>query len=223
MGIAKYNINFDFFRNKNEYYWYFIGLIASDGYISDERVEIALNKKDAYMVEKIRDLICPTKPIYKKEKTNSVKFIIHNKIIAKELKLLLSMNSNNKHSELKFPNVPKKYMKDFIRGYIDGDGSISKTKGYKTVSGIKKVYNGVRLRILGNEDFLKTLIEHIRIEIPNKTYSILKRQNENVYEVTYNFSVAIAILHWLYDNNKICLARKEAKFKEFINIDKDIV
>ena len=45
MGIAKYKINFDFFKNKNEYYWYVLGLIASDGYISDDKVEIALNNK----------------------------------------------------------------------------------------------------------------------------------------------------------------------------------
>ena len=223
MGIAKYKINFDFFKNKNEYYWYVLGLIASDGYISDDKVEIALNNKDAYMIEKIRDMICPTKPVYIKEKTNSVKFIIHNKIIASEMKILLCMHSNKKHSEMIFPNVPKKYMKDFIRGYVDGDGTIGKTKGYQTVNGIRKVYIGIRLRILGNEKFLKSLIENIRKEIPNKTYSISKRKGENVFEVTYNFSIAIAILHWLYDNNKICLKRKESKFYELINIDKDIV
>lgn len=223
MGIAKYKVNYDFFKNKNEYYWYVIGLIASDGYVCDDKIEIALNKKDAYMIEKIRDMICPTKPVYIKEKTNSVKFTIHNKIIAKEIKQLFSMTSNKKHSEIKFPKVPKKYMKDFIRGYVDGDGSISKTKGYQTVNGIKKIYIGVRLRILGNEDFLKSLIENIRKEIPNKTYSISKRKGENVFEVTYNFSVATAILHWLYDNNKICLKRKESKFNELISIDKDIV
>ena len=58
MGIAiyKYKINFDFFNNKKEKYWYFIGFIASDGYISDNKIEIALNMKDEYMIKNFRDL-----------------------------------------------------------------------------------------------------------------------------------------------------------------------
>ena len=83
MGIAiyKYKINFDFFNNKKEKYWYFIGFIASDGYISDDKIEIALNMKDEYMIKNFRDLICPDKPVYYKPKTNSVRFTIHSKEI----------------------------------------------------------------------------------------------------------------------------------------------
>lgn len=219
MGIAryKYEINFDFFENKNSEYWYFLGFIASDGYISDDRIEICLNKKDAYMVENFRDMICPQKPVYIKPKTNSVKFTIHSKEIAKTFKEFFSLTTNNKHAEIKFPNIPNKYLKDFIRGYIDGDGSISKAKGKQIVNGEKRIYLGVRLRILGNYDFLKEMIELIRKEIPNKTYSIIKRKNENVYEVTYNFSVAEKILHWLYDDSNIYLKRKKDKFISLIN------
>ena len=61
------------------------------------------------------------------------------------------------------------------------------------------------------------MIELIRKEIPNKTYSIIKRKNENVYEVTYNFSVAEKILHWLYDDSNIYLKRKKDKFISLIN------
>ena len=219
MGIAiyKYKINFDFFNNKKEKYWYFIGFIASDGYISDDKIEIALNMKDEYMIKNFRDLICPDKPVYYKPKTNSVRFTIHNKKIAKELKKIFSLTSNKKHDEMKFPKVPKRYLKDFLRGYIDGDGSICKAKGYQVVNGNKKTYIGIRLRILGNYDFLKRMTELIRNEIPNKTFSISKRKNENVYEVTYNFSIAEAILHWIYDDNLICLKRKEEKFIYLLN------
>lgn len=219
MGIAKYKykINFDFFKNKNNEYWYFLGFIASDGYISDEKIEICLSNKDAYMVEKFRDMICPNKPIYIKQKTNATKFTIHSKEIAEEFKKIFSLTSNKKHAEMKFPKVPNKYLKDFIRGYVDGDGTIGKTKGQQIVNGEKRIYLGIRLRILGNYDFLKKMIELIRKEIPNKTYSISKRKNENVYEVTYNFSVAEKILHWLYDNSNIYLKRKKEKFILLIN------
>ena len=48
MGTPKYKINKKFFTNKNEEYWYFLGLISSDGYISDEKVELCLNEKDGF-------------------------------------------------------------------------------------------------------------------------------------------------------------------------------
>ena len=47
IGIAKYPINFEFFNKDSEEYWYFLGLVSSDGYVSDSNIEICLNKKDA--------------------------------------------------------------------------------------------------------------------------------------------------------------------------------
>lgn len=217
MGIAKYKINYNFFNEKEEEYWYFVGLIASDGYITDERIELGLNNKDKYILENLRDMICPGKPIYDKIQTNSSKFTIDNKKIAKDFKEIFKMKTNKKHSEMIFPNVPSIYMKDFIRGYVDGDGSIGRAKAYQTVNGNKVIYNGIRLRILGNEIFLSQMLECIRKEIPNNTKSISKRKGENVYEITFNFKTAENILHWLYDNNKLCLKRKEEKFKEIMN------
>ena len=81
----------------------------------------------------------------------------------------------------------------------------------------KKSYIESGFGRLGNDDFLKRMTELIRNEIPNKTFSISKRKNENVYEVTYNFSIAEAILHWIYDDNLICLKRKEEKFIYLLN------
>lgn len=86
------------------------------------------------------------------------------------------MNSNNKCIELRFPNIPKQYLKDFIRGYVDGDGTIGTTKGYQG----DKTYIGPCLRILGNKEFLKQMLEEIRPIIPNKTYAIQKKSSEKI-------------------------------------------
>ena len=46
IGTPKYIINFDFFNNDSEELWYFYGLLASDGYINDNVIELCLNNKD---------------------------------------------------------------------------------------------------------------------------------------------------------------------------------
>ena len=39
------------------------------------------------------------------------------------------MGIEGKRSNLTFPEVPKEYLSDFIRGYFDGGGSIMRLKG----------------------------------------------------------------------------------------------
>lgn len=209
MGVAKHKVNMDFFEKDSEALWYFLGLLASDGYIAD-RIELTLNNKDRYILEKLNDLIQPTKKVYHKKAVNASTLQIDNRIIAGKVKKIFSMETNKKHEELRFPDVPSLYIKDFIRGYIDGDGCIDRTKGYRA----DKVYIGPRLRILGNEWFLGDMLNHIRNFVPNKTYSMTKKGKENVFYVTYNFRIATAILKWVYDDNTICLKRKYEKYLE---------
>ena len=161
IGTPKYPINFEFFKTNTEEYWYFLGLVSSDGYISDNNIEICLNKKDEHILIKLRDIICPGKPLYYKKSTHAVKFTICSKQLCKELKEKLSMTTNNKHSEIRFPKVPNKYLKDYIRGLIDGDGCIDTTKSYYK----DNVYIGPRLRILSNRKFLIDMLEEMVLKM----------------------------------------------------------
>lgn len=128
--------------------------MAADGYITDDRIEIGINKNDSKIIEKFRDMIAPDKPIYEKINTNASCFSVSSRKHMKKFKKFFNMLSNKKHEEIEFPNnIPDVYIKDFIRGVIDGDGCIDTTKGYKG----DKVYIGPRLRILGNYKFLYEL------------------------------------------------------------------
>lgn len=216
MGVAKYPINYDFFDSDSEELWYFIGLVANDGYISDDRVELCLNNKDEHILAKLRDLICPDKPLYHKRSTHATKFTIHSRNVAARLKAVLSMQSNNKHCEMRLPFIPRQYAKDFVRGIIDGDGCIDTTKAYRD----GRVYIGPRLRILGGREFLTQLMELIRDFEPNNTRSVAKKGAENVWCITYNFRIAEAVLRWCYESNSICLFRKYNRFKEVSDMKK---
>ena len=212
MGTPKYKINKKFFTNKNEEYWYFLGLISSDGYISDEKVELCLDEKDEHILVTLRDLISPDKPIYDKPSTNAKKFVINSKEVAKMLKNELGMITNKKSLEITFPNVPNNMLRHYVRGLIDGDGCIDTTKGYRG----EKVYIGPRLRILGNKAFLLDMLKAIKVQVPNNTKAVSKKGNENVWYITYNFSTARNILNWCYENSHIYLLRKYNKYNEVI-------
>ena len=207
MGTHKYNYNWSFFEEDSEELYYFLGFVAADGYVSNNEIEIRLNEKDVYLLEKFRDLIVPDKPLYYKSRTNSYTLKISCKKYIKKFKNFYGMTTNKKHEEMTFPNIPEQYIKDFIRGYIDGDGCIDTTKAYQG----ENIYVGQRLRILGNYEFLNSLNAETKKVINHNTNTISQKGTENVYVITYNFKTANNILHWLYDDCTICLPRKQAK------------
>lgn len=192
--------------------YYFLGFVAADGYLTDNELEIGINEKDKYLLEHFVELIVPQKPLYYRPKTNSYTLKLNMKKLMPKLKSFYGMSSNNKHDELIFPSVPGEYVKDFIRGYVDGDGCIDTCKGYQK----NTIYIGPRLRILGNAIFLKGLNERIKDFIAHKTNRISPKGKENVFYLTYNFSTAAAILSWLYDDCSVCLTRKNQKYKEAV-------
>lgn len=207
VGTHKYNYNWNFFNEDSEELYYFLGFVAADGYLTENEIEIGINENDISLLEKFRDLIVPDKPLYYKEKTHSYTLKISCKSLMNDFKNFYGMVSNNKHCEMSFPKIPNDYVRHFIRGYVDGDGCIDTTKGYKK----EKIYIGKRLRILGNYNFLYSLNEKTKEIYNHKTNAISKKGKENVYVITYNFKTATNILHWLYDDCNICLPRKQAK------------
>ena len=205
-------IGWDFFEKDSEEMYYFLGFVAADGYVSDNEIEIGINEKDIALLGEFRDLIVPEKPLYHKGKTNSYTLKISCKNRIDKIKKFFSMKTNKKCYEILFPkSIPNEFVKDFIRGYIDGDGCIDATKGYRK----DKIYIGPRIRILGNEIFLTGMKDKIREFVPNNTNRVSPKGKENIFYLTYNFSIAKKILEWTYKNNKICLTRKYDKAKHF--------
>lgn len=215
MGVnvrnGKYNYNENYFRiidTSEKAYW--LGFLMADGYVSRygrHVLELTLKEDDRDHVEKLRDVIAPDKPLYDKTskvegKTyKSVRLQVSNKQIVEDLKYHGCLP--NKSKILDFPTtLPKEFMKDFIRGYFDGDGNIY----------IRPDKNVFRFSIMGTENFLKKLFEILDREISvsiTKLCSDTRSDSNNTYTVYKGgINQTGKFLRWIYEDAEIYLSRK---------------
>ena len=101
--------------------------------------------------------------------------------------------------------LSKEYWKDFIRGYFDGDGSIS-TAGP----------NAIRFQICSaTEDVLKKIIDFFEEnDIPRVNIQVTYRNKNPLYYFQYSSTSTRKIYNILYYDNCLCLPRKKKKFEE---------
>lgn len=212
----KYYHNDNYFHNidtEEKAYW--LGFIYADGYISKVRgykiVGITLSIDDKFHLEKFKKAIEATNPIKIYKQTSGYSNKEYCRLIINGENLFDDLLNHgvfeNKTLILEPPNIDKKFYKDFIRGYIDGDGCIAHTS----------TTDKYALKIVGVEkvlDFIKSFIE----EYTNiKIHRYYKRRPTDIVssiEVGGNNQVK-NILDIIYGNSQIYLDRK---YNRYINL-----
>lgn len=190
-----------------ELYYYLFGLISADGYLFEKKksIEISLYAND-YELLKLLSIL-----IYGKDNTlmdifnkgsSRIRFFIYNSYFYNDLKTFGLTQNKSSSLNIDLNQIPKEYFKDFLRGYIDGDGSF-----------IKKYKNSIYVWICGNKDTMYKLQEYI-----NKYYNItpnvyLVDKSKNVSFDFYRMAIqrtedAIKLIKILYNNSNIYLKRK---------------
>jgi DNA invertase Pin-like site-specific DNA recombinase len=179
---------------------YFLGFLYADGTNSSTRncARLQLADYDISVLEKFNACLGSNRPLYfrksKKENESDMYVLsINNKRISQQLYKLGVVD--RKTLILEFPKwLDKTLYNHFIRGYFDGDGSMSHN-----------------FQIAGTESFLQTLQEILMKEcILNKTK--LTRV-KNIYVMSYGGrQQLIRIKNYLYQNATIYLERKKVKF-----------
>jgi intein/homing endonuclease len=201
-----YNYNLNFFDEINEESSYFIGLLFADGSINKKgRVVLNLSKKDIEIIEIFRKKLKTNKPIFLVENTNSVSFSFQNKIISEQLNNFGLIP--NKSLILKFSEkIPNEFLKDYIRGYFDGDGCVSIIKRKNTSS--------LRVHFVGTYEMLEgiqnVLISKLNIT-KTKINQITKDKNTFQFEIRRKNDILL-FRDFIYYDNCICLSRKKEKF-----------
>jgi hypothetical protein len=134
---SKYLFDDGFFENiDSPEKAYILGWIASDGSIRHSGFTIKIHKKDLAILEILRYIICKELPI-NEYRENMVELTVNSQKMStdlcKWLKLPFTKDSSHKKSDIvQFPDLKTKKLKwHFLRGYVDGDGSVFTTKDSK--------------------------------------------------------------------------------------------
>ena len=205
------NTVFDTIDTEEKAYW--LGFMYADGYVSKngKTVELTLKGDDADHLKKFADFLHHKEGIkFNKSKCNGKEFsrcrlVLTNQHFNQALARLGCVP--NKSLILQFPNssifANSELIRHFVRGYIDGDGTI--TLGSTGYSGIY---------IIGTFEFL----EGIKAWYPNAFSSASHKDKRHPDSNTfYIFSVGKKAAEFgsiLYNNATIYLQRKYDKFIE---------
>lgn len=201
-NIAKFNDTFfDTIDSENKAYW--LGFLYADGALSssDYGIELSLQISDIQHLQKF---------------TTDLGFI-NKHLCQDDIRCRLCFRNKHLHSALTalgctpkksltltFPsstNVPDDFLYDFIRGYVDGDGSVMIGQNHKGE------YVKPRLSLLGTENFINGLLDRTnwrRMTIQHPS---------NAYAIEWNGKYVMEYLNQLYYDATIYLDRKYDKYK----------
>jgi DNA-binding transcriptional regulator WhiA len=210
----KYPIKEDFFdKIDSEEKAYVLGFLYADGYNNTKKYAVALSLKedDKIILQKINNLIQPTKPLFYVKMFNSGyensknqwRLTISNKHISKRL-VELGCEKAKTHN-ITFPTeeqVPQHLQRHFIRGYFDGDGYISNTP------------RSPKLSIMGTLDFLLEIQKLIKTNRPLKHRHKERDGNVRALELSGK-ELIIRFRDWMYKDSTIYLERKKERFFKF--------
>lgn len=205
----KYSLKHDYFeRIDTEDKAYFLGLMLTDGYNSNKGIQIGLQEKDGYLLEKFKECLEYTGPLQLRSKVRPTEQPV--KVLQLTSKKLSQDLTNlgciyKKTHFVYFPDIPEHLWNHLIRGAIDGDGSIYCGKD-----------GNYRVTMTGNILFLQRIKEILESKL-NICISlrIPSKHPKNIVTITcYSKHGIMKIRDYIYKDSTICLERKKIKFYE---------
>ena len=204
----KYQSDEKFFQSidsESKAYW--LGFIYADGYITGSSLGITLSEKDKNHLEKFSRSIGSTYPIHTYV-YSGYKDVLASRVIIKSNMLVDSLITHgcyyNKSLILRWPTtIPHDLMSHFVRGYMDGDGSIYISK--------IKYGSSFKLRFEGTKEFLEGLMDFFKINL-----TLQKRNHDNKNSFTLDIGgnkKVLEKLDILYRDATIFLDRKYERYK----------
>ena len=202
-------INEGFFSTWSDKMAYVLGLIITDGCMRWPKkgsIAISLNMNDKSLLEKVRKAMESIhKIVPSKHQKSLYLFGFGREQISKDL-FRLGVKPK-KSLTIKYPDIPDKYSRHFIRGVFDGDGSVC----FRPESHIL-----ITSFVSGSKEFIYKLEEKLqKLGMPKHT--IYKEERKNIfYSLKYGHRNSMKLFHLLYDkmDNNLYLERKYKRFAE---------
>lgn len=229
---SKLNENYFHIINTSEKA-YILGFMYADGTVYPKRAKLDLQIDDIHILEQIKREINIETPIrvYKDQKTwfynevgekitypkkDTARLWMHSSQISKDLSRHGCFQ--NKTYDLKFPNnevLPEILVRDFIRGYFDGDGSL-------TYSARKSNHDEslhFNMSFTGTYEIVSQIKNILNKDCCNFVGDIRSRRNNGVNNYTLTIcgnDILLKICEYMYDGCTIKLDRKYEKYKMLI-------
>lgn len=223
----KHHVSDYFKKIDSETKAYILGYIVADGSIEESnrknrkskliRLRFGCVTEDDEILKLIQREIAPENKIryYQPKAANhkqvSILQICDKELISDLVSLYNIKPKKTYDANFEFPNIPEEYERDFIRGFIDGDGSIGK-RHFSMICNSPIFANQIKDR------FLKV--------IPELKWVIYKEIRHITYywslHFSYNIKVRKPIYDYLYKDATVFLKRKKEKaFNTVLNaVDK---
>ncbi len=218
MPIYK-SVNKDFFKSWSEKMAYVLGFFSADGYITKNKRGsefLCIEISDNILLQKIQSSMKSDHKISKRKKLNkeTYRLQIGSIEMCKDLRILGLTERKTKN--LSLPQIPKRYIKDFVRGYFDGDGNVWMGLIHKDR---KKSMLAIRVVLTScSRDFLqslKSLIEQTSIR-----NGVLSKGKGNYYRLTYSIENSLKLYDFMYNRltSDLFLQRKKDVFEKYIKM-----
>jgi intein-encoded DNA endonuclease-like protein len=213
----KYYIDETFFETINtEEKAYFLGWMYSDGCVYSNKkghmFHLTLNKKDISVLESFKKILKTNTPIHKMKNRDTYGFFVWSKKMYFDLINLGCVP--RKSLILKFPTleqVPENLMRHFIRGYFDGDGSVTFNK---------KNYR-MEAKIISSSQFCRDYELFLTKKLKITQFYHGKIYYSKVAKLPYysigmgSFNNIKILYDYLYKNCKFFLKRKKDVFDRY--------
>ena len=221
--MSDYSLILESLNNDPHLVYYILGVFITDGSVRYKSAGIGtecdLFSKDGDWIELINNALGGTTKVIEKGVGKRIRF--WNKDIFDWFEQ--HGCSPNKSLNVEFPDIPSEYLPDFIRGCIDGDGSVIYTKYLKK----GKYYPKINVYLCGSSiSFLKKFEEILQSRGINSSFVFktnTKSQGKILYKnphyrVLMNDSHARNFLKWIYyDGHKMSMPRKRLMAEKILN------
>lgn len=194
---------------------YAVGLITTDGSLSKDGRHFDFTSNDKDLIETLEKCLGLKNKIIQKRsgytgKLSSFHIQFGNAILYRWLQGIGLMP--NKSKNLGALLIPDEYFFHFLRGHLDGDGTVRKFRD-------PVYHNSIRLRTT----FLSASLPHI-LWIQDKIKQLINisgflRKLPSVYSLTFAKRASITLLNEIYPNANVpCLTRKLIIAGEFVGM-----